>query len=204
MTAFLAATLCCFLALARITNAEVKSLSQSFGLPTDGDWTSLTETVEFLPASDEGSALLRREQRRFLSYYSEHFVDGQETLYNEYAQVWRLMGLYVDCEAGDAEAEQRRRLEDGGGDDADEDGDEAQEEEEDADEYQDAQEEEQEEEEVEEEEDDGSVCLRRLLWAAVSQTVLLSNDEKIYHNRLIDSHLFLILLPASIVCRFGL
>jgi len=178
MAAFLTATLCCFLALARVSTTEANSLPQSFGLPADGEWTSLSATVEFLPASDGGSALLRREQRRFLSYYSDHFVDGQETMYNEYAQVWRLLGLYVDCDNnGYAEEEQRRHLEDGGGDDADADGDEyqeAQEEEQqdDGDEYQQAQDEEQADEEQEEEENDGNVCVRRFLWAAVSRSVL--------------------------------
>lgn len=147
-----------------INSAKAKSIQQSLGLPTNQEWTSLTERVEFLPAADEGSPQLRHAQRRFLSYYSDHFVDGQETQYNDYAQAWRLLGLYVDC---DAAAEERRRLEDGA-DDADENADE-QEQQDNGDE-EDGQEEEQQndEEEVEEEENDGDVCERRLLWAAVS------------------------------------
>ena len=108
------------------------------------EWTSLSETVQFRPAASGAPNGVRR---RFLSYYSDHFVDGQETAYNEYAQAWRLLGLYTDCD----------------GDGEEEDGDAEQQ---DADAEEEAEEEE--EEEVEEEEDDGSVCARRLLWAAVS------------------------------------
>jgi len=174
--------------LQRTSAAAATESISSFGqLPTtEGkEWSSLTESVQFLPASDENSPLLRHAQHRFLSYYSDHFVDGQETEYNEYAQVWRLLGLYIDCNAADNDnaEEQRRRLEDGGeddngedqGEDANEDqgedanddqGEEANDDQGDEEEQQQQNEEEQ--EEVQEEENDGSVCARQLLWAAVS------------------------------------
>ena len=157
-----------FMVMVGILSTDAKGISQPIGLPTDHDWTSLNEKVQFLPASDEGSPLLRHEQRRFLSYYSDHFVDGQETQYNEYAQAWRLLGLYVHCYTN-AEGG-RRHLEDGGEGGEDEAGANEEEEEQDGDEQ--AQEEEEEQEEVQEEEnDDGSVCERHLLWAAVSPTL---------------------------------
>ena len=159
--------------LANICSTDAKNIPQSVGLPTEGAWTSLTETIEFLPASDEGSPLLRQEQRRILSYFSEHFVDGQETQYNEYAQVWRFLGMYVDCDAAVDDERRHRRL-DEGGDNAEGEAEGGEEGEQDGEEYQQAQDGEQddaEEEEVQEEEDDdGNVCVRRLLWAAVSPT----------------------------------
>ena len=184
MFAFLTTAGCLLVALVQRTSAAAapEPSSSSFGLPTTdhGDeWSSLTESVQFLPASDEGSPLLRHAQRRFLSYYSDHFVDGQETAYNEYAQAWRLLGLYIDCNAADNAEEQRRRLEDGDGDDnGDDQGEDANDDQgEDAndDQGEDANDDQGEnanddqgDEEVEEEENDGSVCARQLLWAAVS------------------------------------
>ena len=162
MFAPITTTAACLLVL--INPVKAKSNPQFLELPSNQEWTSLTERVDFLPVPDEGSPLLRHAQRRFLSYYSDHFVDGQETQYNDYAQAWRLLGLYVDC---DAAAEERRRLEDGA-DDADENADE-QEQQDNGNEEEDQEEEQQnDEEQVEEEENDGDVCERRLLWAAVS------------------------------------
>jgi len=137
MLASITAKAACLLAMVYSTMA--KSLPQSLGLPSDQEWTSLTERVEFLPASDEGLPQLRHAQRRFLSYYSENFVDGQETEYNEYAQAWRFLGMYVDCYDNDAAAEEgrRRRLEDGADDGQQDEGND----------YQDAEEEQQQDEE---------------------------------------------------------
>lgn len=178
--------------LVGISSTKAEGISHSIGLPPDGEWTSLNEKVQFLPAPDEGSPLLRHEQRRFLSYYSEHFVDGQETQYNEYAQAWRLLGLYIDCDS-DAEEEARRRLEDGGDDNGGEDDADANEDEQaEQDENEEAQEEEQ-EEEVEEEEDDGVVCERHLLWAAVSPTSL-EQPRKVN----VATHILLILLSLKV------
>lgn len=171
MKAFLAAAALRFMVLVGLSSTDAKGIFQTVGLPTEGEWTSLTEKVQFLPAPDEGSPLLRHEQRRSLSYYSEHFVDGQETQYNEYAQAWRLLGLYIDCYS-DAEEEGRRQLEDGGENNGGEDGADANEDGQDEQDGNEQAQEEDQEEEVEEEEDDGSVCKRQLLWAAVSPTLI--------------------------------
>jgi hypothetical protein len=45
---------------------------------------------------------------RRLNYFKDSVVDGLETYYNEYAQAWRFLGLYVDCQNAEAAAEHRR------------------------------------------------------------------------------------------------
>jgi hypothetical protein len=97
------------------------------GIPTTGaDWITLPNGQEFQPATfggdgadgDAGSAdhshsdhsnhsdseqeraKLVRAQRRFLGY-RDNFVDGTETFYSERSQAWRLLGVYIDCDAQD-------------------------------------------------------------------------------------------------------
>lgn len=60
-----------------------------------------------MPAPNQDSPSLRMAQHRLLNYFKDDFVDGQETQYNDYAQAWRYMGLYIDCEAN-AQNDQRR------------------------------------------------------------------------------------------------
>jgi len=128
--------------------------NEEFNLPSDKEWMSLTQSVDFIPASNhENNPLLRRAQNRLLNYYKEEFVDGLETQYNDYAQVWRYLGVFMDC-TYNAQNNKRRQLDENAEDEA-------------------AAEEEVEEEEPEEEEeevDDSSVCKRYLLWAAVRET----------------------------------
>ncbi len=136
--------------VALVHSVSASSFRNNFDLPADKEWMSLTKSVDFMPASNnENSSLLRKAQNRLLNYYKDEFVDGLETQYDEYAQAWRYLGLYVDC---NVYADNRRVLE------------EVEEEDEEV------AEEEQAEEEVEQEEvvDDGKVCKRYLLWAAVS------------------------------------
>lgn len=74
-------------------------------------WMSLSKSVEFMPAeasSPQDAPHLRSAQHRLLNYYKDDFVDGLETQYNEYAQAWRYMGLYIDCEY-QAQNQQRER-----------------------------------------------------------------------------------------------
>jgi hypothetical protein len=52
------------------------------------------------PFSDMTAYLLDRAQRRFLGY-RDNFVDGTETFYSERSQAWRLLGVYIDCDAQD-------------------------------------------------------------------------------------------------------
>lgn len=93
------------------------------------------------PTTTENDLLLRRS--RHLRDYSDVLADGTETFYDEYAQAWRMLGLFVDCSDGN-EREGRRVEEE----------DNMEQEEEDED-----------EEEGEEEENKG--CKRYILWAAV-------------------------------------
>lgn len=115
-------------------------------------------------AAASSEKLVRRE--RLLSYFDDNFADGLETDYNQYAQAWRYLGLYVDCEVP-VEEQQRRSLEDQvdeaaeGDDAAAAEGDEA-----DAAEGDDAAA--QEEEQAEPEAAEGYTCKRYLLWGAVS------------------------------------
>jgi hypothetical protein len=108
------------------------------------EWISLSERVAFQPSktssNTESDAMLRRSQSRLLSEYTFSSVDGSETLYDDYAQAWRLLGLYVDCST-QVESEDRR-LEEDNEDEAEEEG--------------------------EEDEDEDEGCKRYMLWAAVS------------------------------------
>ena len=87
---------------------------------------------------------------RNLQEYSDVLVDGTETLYDEYAQAWRMLGLYVDCSD---QGDDRRQLEDAQEDNADEDAQEDNGEDDDQD-------------------DNGEGCKRYVLWAAVSSEKL--------------------------------
>lgn len=57
-----------------------------------------------LPDDDENeNPALAHARRRFLagstSGYENEFIDGSESYYNDYAQAWRLLGFYTDCQA---------------------------------------------------------------------------------------------------------
>jgi hypothetical protein len=86
-------------------------------LPSTGeDWIDMPEGASFQPATtldQEKAVSLRNAQRRFLGY-DQQFVDGTETYYDDYAQAWRLIGFYIDCNAEEyeQEADDRRKLED--------------------------------------------------------------------------------------------
>jgi hypothetical protein len=85
------------------------------GIPTTGaDWISLSQGQEFQPATfddhtPETQAQLVRAQRRFLGY-RDNFVDGTETYYAERSQAWRMLGVYIDCDAQDEEDDHDRKL----------------------------------------------------------------------------------------------
>jgi hypothetical protein len=131
--------------------------NNEFDLPTDQEWMSLSTSVDYMPASTnhENASFLRKAQNRLLNYYKDEFVDGLETQYDEYAQAWRYLGLFVDCNVYANNKRQLRVLEEvEAADDA-------------------VAEEEQAAEEVVQEEvvDDGKVCKRYLLWAAVRSLI---------------------------------
>lgn len=130
--------------------------NNEFDLPTDQEWMSVSQSVDYMPAStnnNENASFLRKAQNRLLNYYKDEFIDGLETQYDEYAQAWRYLGLFVDCNVYANNKRQLRVLDEVEAEDEE------------------VAEEEQVEEEVAEEEevvDDGKVCKRYLLWAAVS------------------------------------
>jgi hypothetical protein len=137
-----------------VQSSIASTLNNDFNLPVDKEWMSLTESVDFMPSNNEHSSFLRNAQKRLLNYYRDEFVDGLETQYDDYAQAWRYLGLYVDCSVY---ADNKRRfLEEAEAQD-DNVADEAA--------ADDVAEEAAEEEEVV---DDGKTCKRYLLWAAVS------------------------------------
>jgi TATA-binding protein-associated factor Taf7 len=147
------------LTLLQSSSAEsMRNVNAEFHLPEQNEWMSLTQTVDFMPADSFHTAanvpLVRRAQKRFLNYYKEEFADGLETQYNDYAQAWRYLGLFTDCNAV-AQDNKRRYLDEANADEEAAAEDEANDEAEQA----------AAEEEVA---DDGSVCKRYLLWAAVS------------------------------------
>lgn len=68
--------------------------------------------IEFLPADDfaqsqfdvdylvqEHHARKLAASKNYLSGYANQFVDGAGSYYNDYAQAWRLLGFYIDCNA---------------------------------------------------------------------------------------------------------
>jgi hypothetical protein len=77
-----------------------------------GDWVSLDDGSEvLLPPSDQEPKIsdvrllearnqfLDRLTSGFSTSYESQFIDGSETYYSDYAQAWRLLGFYVDCNA---------------------------------------------------------------------------------------------------------
>jgi hypothetical protein len=165
------------LASIALLHAPLQARASSSRTPTlssnGQEWVSLSKNVEFLPVSydspaadnphapyDDASRFLRRAQERVLSKYSSQtFAEGaSESHYSEYATAWRLLGVYIDCSASNAqEQRQRRRLdeEEGADENEDEEGDDN---------------EGQQEQQQEEEQNSSIRCPRYLLWEAVRTT----------------------------------
>jgi len=111
---------------------EMEGMLQKGDLPQTGkDWVTLDNGVEFLPGSDADTrvANVRKlwsgNQVGASSPYDSIFADGSETYYDEYAQAWRVLGWYIDCDFcngdnGDGndfcQGDRNRRLENGDGD----------------------------------------------------------------------------------------
>jgi len=88
---------------------------------TGREWITLENGVEFQPADGMDLSMIddevlmeqqeqqlrsRRELSNMLSSsrnshsgYANQFVDGSGTYYNDYAQAWRLLGFFTDCNA---------------------------------------------------------------------------------------------------------
>jgi hypothetical protein len=77
-------------------------------LPSDREWVTLDDTgVEFQPGPNNmDNPQLERAQRNLgrtnefqTSTFEDAIVNGAETYYDEYAQAWRVLGFYIDCDA---------------------------------------------------------------------------------------------------------
>ena len=66
---------------------------------TGAEWQTLEDGTEFQPATNDIRFLKRRSDSGSTSGYENIFVDGSGTYYNDYAQAWRLLGFYIDCNA---------------------------------------------------------------------------------------------------------
>lgn len=108
MASFASVTALLFLAGLHSSSADIlpKSMDE-INLPSGEEWMSLSKSVDFMAAPTQDSPLLRSAQQRLLNFYKDDFADGLETQYNEYAQAWRYLGLYMDC----GYVAQNRRLE---------------------------------------------------------------------------------------------
>jgi len=71
---------------------------QTPDVSADSTWFTMTDGLEFQPASSKFERLLLGGSGSTSGYESE-FIDGSETYYNDYAQAWRLLGFYTDCNA---------------------------------------------------------------------------------------------------------
>ena len=92
-------------------------------LPNTGkDWISVSPDVEFQPSAESDSNphvrnALERLLKGSTSEYENQFIDGTETYYNDYAQAWRLLGFYTDCNAPHNNYNECSDDQDGGNDD---------------------------------------------------------------------------------------
>lgn len=93
-----------------LASSSSYATATSADLPAaDAPWiTTRDGAAEVLVAQDidEDPAVqaeLTIARRRFLagstSGYENEFIDGSESYYNDYAQAWRLLGFYTDCNA---------------------------------------------------------------------------------------------------------
>jgi hypothetical protein len=90
-----------------VTTAAVKVVPHGklSELPTTGEeWTTLQNGMEFQPSANL-SPLAQYHLRRLttdedfqVNSFQKIFIDGTETYYDEYAQAWRVLGWYIDCD----------------------------------------------------------------------------------------------------------
>ena len=94
-------------------NAQV--LLNKEDIPSERQWMTIDEKsgLEFQPGSNDESDPRMKHIRRSLGFgngmqtdmANGRFVDGAETYYDEYAQAWRVLGFYLDCDACSDEGE---------------------------------------------------------------------------------------------------
>ena len=105
-------------------------------IPDSGrDWVSLPNGVQFQPGPTDGKNEEENERLEYLRklafdgftsnnaesssgvqsnpQLSQVFVDGTETYYDEWAQAWRVLGWYIDCDACDEQYEDGDNDDDG-------------------------------------------------------------------------------------------
>lgn len=80
----------------------VKRKLMAKSLPNTGEeWTTLSNGMEFQPAANL-SPLAKEHLRQLTENDADNFktlfVDGTETYYDEFAQAWRALGFYIDCD----------------------------------------------------------------------------------------------------------
>lgn len=97
-------------------------LKKSDILSTGQDWLSVAPGAEVQPAdfsaeTPQVAAMMKNTLDRMLyddndrtGDYDTIFLDGSQTYYDEYAQAWRLLGFFIDCDAPEYD-ERRRNLE---------------------------------------------------------------------------------------------
>jgi len=94
-------------ALAFAEASKAKFIKKSDMLDTGKDWVNLGNGFGFQPGDLDMKdprvlAATVEAQNRFLqsknnSAYENQFIDAADTIYDDYAQAWRLLGFYIDC-----------------------------------------------------------------------------------------------------------
>lgn len=149
-----------FAVFGSIANAKTSNMRHPLllnKLPDTGEgWSSLSNGVQVQPAS-QLSPLAQDHWRRLTNAnateddeydssiaYQTLFVDGTETYYDEYAQAWRALGFYIDCDYDNSEGQNEEGQQNNGNNNNNNNND---------------------------NNGDNSGCTRFLLWAAVSTFV---------------------------------
>ena len=94
---------------------NAQALLNKEDIPSERQWMTIDEKsgLEFQPGSNDESDPRMKHIRRSLGFgngmqtdmANGRFVDGAETYYDEYAQAWRVLGFYLDCDACNDEGE---------------------------------------------------------------------------------------------------
>ena len=100
------------------------------GVAKNAQWTSLSQTVQFMPAEDTSGRLRKPmeelQSSRFLEQWERESFDEEEAMrynetnpyevqpfvhgleeYDEYQQAWRMLGFMIDCNTVDDDDDQQ-------------------------------------------------------------------------------------------------
>jgi hypothetical protein len=83
-----------------VSAVQLKGYLSKGNIPSSGkEWVTLDNGVEFQPSEDVEPHLdhVRKLWSSTGNTDDSVFADGTETYYDEYAQAWRLLGFYIDC-----------------------------------------------------------------------------------------------------------